>query len=120
MLAAEESYPAVFHCAAGKDRTGVLAAIVLGLVGVPDETIATDYGLSRDGMAAMIAWIRTNRPEALDTMREQPRIIMDAPPLAMSGLIDLVRERYGSFEGYAQSIGVTDATIRGLRTQLLD
>ena len=67
VLADPRVYPAVFHCAAGKDRTGVLAALVLGLVGVPDETIAADYGLSRVGMAAMVEWIRVNRPEVADT-----------------------------------------------------
>ena len=41
LLAEPDSYPAVFHCAAGKDRTGVLAAVVLGLLGVPHDSIAT-------------------------------------------------------------------------------
>ena len=50
LFGAGETYPAVFHCAAGKDRTGILAALVLGLLGVPDEVIAEDYALSRDGM----------------------------------------------------------------------
>src|SRR5256714_3214386 len=45
ILAQPEAYPAVFHCAAGKDRTGILAALVLSLLGVPDEDIAEDYGL---------------------------------------------------------------------------
>ncbi len=46
ILAAPSSYPVVFHCAAGKDRTGVLAAVVLGLVGVSDDDIVDDADLS--------------------------------------------------------------------------
>ena len=38
--------PALFNCAGGKDRTGVTAALLLGLAGVPDEVIAEDYSLS--------------------------------------------------------------------------
>ena len=45
----------MFHCAAGKDRTGILAALVLSLVGVPDEVIAEDYTLSGEGVARMIS-----------------------------------------------------------------
>ena len=120
LLAESDSYPAVFHCAAGKDRTGVLAAVVLGLLGVPADSITDDYGLSRGGMQAMIEWLKVTRPEALDAMIDQPSIFLDAPPLAMSGLLDLVSERFGSIAGYARSIGISDATIDSMRAQLLD
>ena len=46
MLSSPGTLPALFHCAAGKDRTGVIAALVLGLAGVPAETIAEDYALT--------------------------------------------------------------------------
>ena len=45
-LAAPGAVPALFNCAAGKDRTGVTAALLLGLAGVPDDVIAEDYSLS--------------------------------------------------------------------------
>jgi protein-tyrosine phosphatase len=114
------SFDALFHCAAGKDRTGVLAALVLGLVGVPDETIAADYGLSRVGMVAMLDWVRANRPEALDAMLDQPGVLLEAPPIAMRALLDGVRDQHGSVEGYASAIGVSAPTIDGLRANLLD
>jgi protein-tyrosine phosphatase len=120
VLADPRVYPAVFHCAAGKDRTGVLAALVLGLVGVPDETIAADYGLSRVGMVAMLDWVRANRPEALDAMLDQPGVLLEAPPIAMRALLDGVRDQHGSVEGYASAIGVSAPTIDGLRANLLD
>src|SRR5579859_4556528 len=48
------AYPAVFHCAAGKDRTGLLAAVVLGLLNVSDEDIVADYALSQHAMTRML------------------------------------------------------------------
>ena len=120
VLADERVYPAVFHCAAGKDRTGVLAALVLGLLGVPDDIIAADYGLSRVGMQAMVDWIRANRPEVADTMTDQPGVLLEAPPRAMRALLDQIRVDHGSVEGYAWSIGLTGHTIDDLRATLLD
>ncbi len=120
VLADERVYPAVFHCAAGKDRTGVLAALVLGLLGVPDETIAADYGLSRVGMQSMVEWIRVNRPEVADSMTDQPGVLLEAPPRAMRALLDQLRVEHDSIEGYARAIGLSDETIDDLRTTLLD
>jgi protein-tyrosine phosphatase len=120
VLADARVYPAVFHCAAGKDRTGVLAALVLGLVGVPDQTIAADYGLSGVGMAAMMDWIRLNRPEVADSMTDQPGVMLAAPPRAMRSLLDGVRAEHGSVEGYARSIGLPPRIIDELRATLLD
>ncbi len=79
MLAQPATYPAVFHCFAGKDRTGILAAVVLGLVGVPDDVIVADYVLSRDAMVRMLDWLRGQYPEAelerhaLSAMLRSPR-----------------------------------------------
>src|SRR5512144_2600872 len=47
---AEASGPAVFHCAAGKDRTGVISAILLALLDVPDEVIVADYAATQDNL----------------------------------------------------------------------
>ena len=50
-LADPGMYPAVVHCAAGKDRTGVVAAVILSIVGVEDQDIALDYALSNQYLA---------------------------------------------------------------------
>src|ERR1700736_2487437 len=55
--------PAVFHCAAGKDRTGIVASVVLSLLGVERETIADDYALSHAAMARLEEWIERQHPE---------------------------------------------------------
>jgi hypothetical protein len=48
----------VFHCTAGKDRTGVVAAVLLSVVGVADDAIVDDYGRSRDGMVRLVRGYR--------------------------------------------------------------
>ena len=57
-LASRDNLPAVFHCTAGKDRTGMVAALVLSLVGVPDDVIVHDYTLTDDRMALVMERIR--------------------------------------------------------------
>jgi protein-tyrosine phosphatase len=119
VLADPAAYPAVFHCAAGKDRTGVLAAVVLGLLDVPDETVADDYGLSRAAMDTLVEWLRVNAPEALDAMTDQPAAFLDAPPRAMHEVLALVRAEHGTMAGYVASIGVGADTVAALRRVLL-
>jgi len=66
-LSEEETYPAVVHCAAGKDRTGIVVALVLRAVGVPDDEIVADYALTDECMPAMIAGMRAaGRASMLD------------------------------------------------------
>jgi protein-tyrosine phosphatase len=60
---AECDYAVVVHCAAGKGRTGILAALVLASLGVPDESIAADYHLSERASAPTLAWAELNAPE---------------------------------------------------------
>ena len=70
---AEVDEPVVFHCAAGKDRTGVLAALVLALLGVDEHQIAADYSLSGLGMVRMREWLQETFPGAIDRMAQQLR-----------------------------------------------
>ena len=120
VLADDEAYPAVFHCAAGKDRTGVLAAVVLGVLGVDDDTIATDYGLSKAAMDSLVEWMRANVPESLDAMTDQPAAFLDAPPRAMSQVLEVVTTRFGSMAGYVEAIGISSDVVDSLRRNLLD
>lgn len=120
ILAAPGRRPAVFHCSAGKDRTGVLAAMVLSLVGVPDDVIAADYALSAVAMDRMLDWYRTNQPDVIDRMAQQPAAFMACPEEAMHGFLAEVGARHGSVERYLLDIGTDAGAIAGLRAQLLD
>lgn len=119
-LARPDRLPAAFHCAAGKDRTGVLAAVILSLVGVDDDTIAADYGLSRLSMERLVEWVRATYPERIDTMADQPAAFLDAPDAAMHLFLEELRAAHGSVEAYVASIGVDHDTVEALRANLLE
>ncbi|MGZ4716169.1 MAG: tyrosine-protein phosphatase, partial [Acidimicrobiales bacterium] len=95
------------------------AAVVLGLLGVDDDTITIDYGLSKAAMDSLIEWMRANVPESLDAMTDQPAAFLDAPPRAMQQVLEVVRSRYGSMAGYVEAIGVDREVVAGLRRNLL-
>jgi len=116
---AECSTPAVYHCTAGKDRTGLISAIVLGLLGVPDEFIVADYAATQENLDAIIG--RLTRSEGYrDALDHLPPDTLHAKPATMRSLLDRLRDRYGSFRGYASDIGLTDALIGRLEESLLE
>ncbi len=119
-LANAENLPAVFHCAAGKDRTGVLAAMVLSTIGVADHVIIADYAISGSNMDQLIERLKRDRPEALTSMNDQPSAYLAAPPEAMARLLTHVNGEYGSMTGYVKSIGVDSDSIDALAESLLD
>ena len=112
--------PAVVHCEAGCDRTGVVAAAVFGLLGVPDEAIIADYDLTRAAFPAMNArWkamyvARGNPP---DRFIEETWVEREA---AMARTIAMMRERWGDWAGWAQAYGLTDDERERLRKLLVD
>jgi protein-tyrosine phosphatase len=111
LLAVPGSAPAVFHCAAGKDRTGVLAALILGGLGVDHETIVADYGLTQAAMVRMRAWVMTHHPEMAERMGETPAFMLAANPQAMRNVLDQMVSDHGSVRGYLSSIGIGDALL---------
>ena len=116
---AEADEPAVYHCAAGKDRTGVISAVVLGLLGVRDEIIVADYAASRQNLDAIVA--RLMASEGYQTMLAAlPSDTMHAEPETMITLLARVRERYGSIRDYVRAAGVADATLERLAASLLE
>ena len=117
-LVADEA-PLLFHCSAGKDRTGVVAAVVLGLLGVSHEDIAEDYHLSAAAMDAFTAWIEAELPEAVDAMSRQPKEYLEAPAEAMLGFLAGVERVHGSIEDLVLQLGVSPATVDALRASLL-
>lgn len=118
ILARPGALPAVFYCAAGKDRTGVLAALVLGAVGVEPEAIVADYHLSKERVERIRARALAARGEAT-AMVAQPPAFMQAPAAAMELLLAWIGEAHGSTPDYLRTIGVAEATVAALRSQLL-
>jgi protein-tyrosine phosphatase len=111
--------PAVFHCAAGKDRTGVMAAVLLSLLGVPDADIAADYAATTAALPAIHARLRT-MPGYEDTLRELPPETMHARLETMEHLLVAVAERWGSVAGWADEHGIPAVAVDTLRGRVLE
>lgn len=116
---AEGDYAVVFHCAAGKDRTGIVAALVLSSLGVPDEAIAADYHLSEPAGSAWRAWAEENEPETAAEVANFPSWARRAPMPVIAAFLRILRERYGSIDGYLTDAGVEDDVLDALRARLL-
>ena len=119
LLADDACLPLVFHCAAGKDRTGVTAALLLSVLGVDDADIAGDYALSSAATEQLIEWLRVERPEALREIEAVPTVFLASPREAMAGFLVELRAAHGSVEQYLRNVGVDDATLDAVRANLL-
>jgi protein-tyrosine phosphatase len=113
------AYPVLIHCSAGKDRTGVLVAIILGMLGVEEQTIVDDYALSADAMAALLRYFENSPASVRERVMRRAPAILAADPAAMTEFIRRLRAAHGSFEGYAAAVGVATA-VPYIRAALLD
>jgi protein tyrosine/serine phosphatase len=114
VIAEEDAAPVVVHCVAGKDRTGVLCALTLAVLGVADGDIDADYARSTVGNERYVAWARANG---------RPDLVMQgwwrSPPGTMRLFLAELRQRYGSVEHYLLDAGLHRRQITSLRTHLL-
>ena len=120
LLANPQHRPLLFHCTGGKDRTGAAAALILQALGVPEETVIADYGLS-DGYNADMRRIIYNylQPFGVDLAKVQP--YFTAPESRLRALLRHVDARYGSAVGYLVTrAGVSEQTIAQLKADLLE
>lgn len=101
----------LFHCSAGKDRTGTLAAILLMLAQVPEETIVSDYLMTGECIRERLELVHQRFPE-LDMN------IVTPSERHIAGFLRLWKEKYCTAEHYLQSIGLTDGQIEKLRRKL--
>ncbi len=119
MLSGPDALPAVFHCTAGKDRTGLLSAIVLSLLGVPEETVVADYALSQEAMGGLKEKIIRKYPDSADLLNSIEGVF-SAEPAKMHTLLSYLHEHYGSVDRYVAGIGVADGVVASLRAALLE
>lgn len=114
--------PAVFHCVAGKDRTGVFAACLLSLLGADDAAIVTDY-------------VRTNAvmPQVLDRISQLAEVavgghaatvpldsvLLSAPESAMRTMLRVLHERYGGLNSQLREAGVDGELVSSLRRRMI-
>ncbi|KAJ2451469.1 hypothetical protein EV183_003603 [Coemansia sp. RSA 2336] len=101
------AYPILFHCQHGKDRTGIIAMLLLGILGVDDRIIAEDYSLSEKCLVPV-----RRRMELIDMGAVGlPPSFCDSPAPVMLNLLRHIRTNYGSVHGYLRSAGLSEREI---------
>jgi len=118
LLADPATGPALVHCAAGKDRTGVVVAVALSLAGVRREAVVADYARSAeriDGVLERLRATRTYGPALADTSADAIRPV----PGSMERFLDHVDREYGGPHGLAMAVGVEEETVTRLAARLV-
>lgn len=119
-IAQRSDRPLLVHCTGGKDRTGVVIALVQALLGVDDEVIVTDYARSEEHLLA--AWLASPPPNVADGVDWNEFVasgLLASPPEIMVDVLDRLRREHGSVESFAAVHGVRDESLQRLRTHLL-
>lgn len=119
-LADWENLPAVFHCAAGKDRTGITAAFIYSVLGVDREEIIADYVLTDANMERIIAAEAANPQPATNNRQRPPASYDRAEARTISTLLETLDEQFGSPVEWLRLNGLPDRAIDALRRELLD
>lgn len=113
------AHPVLVHGTAGKDRTGVVVAVLLAMLGVADDAIAEDYARSGPAVAERARrWAATD-PTTGTAPTTSHTGILAAPPEAMTTFLREVRHRHGTMVGYVRGIGVPLETVERLHELLL-
>jgi protein-tyrosine phosphatase len=118
-LAHRDSFPAIFFCMAGKDRTGFVAAVLLSLLGVSDHDIADDFALSGDEVVALVNWLKSREDFENHPMMNQPEVLLRAPRGAMEIFLTRVGAEYGGLHDWVRTLDVPTETIDSLQSRLL-
>jgi len=118
LIADRNNHPLVFHCSVGKDRTGVLAAMLLAAAGVIDEDIIHDYTLSAPFMPELRDRWRAD-PDAPPEVKAVPDFQWEASAESMTRFLALLRREYGSVAGYLEAHGADNALPQRLEEALL-
>jgi protein-tyrosine phosphatase len=119
ILAEPENQPALFHCHAGKDRTGLIAGLLLSLANVAPGIIADDYALTRQYIAPLVEiW----REEAIGRGQDMKKFDRDnaADPRTMLETLKHLDENYGGAENYLRASGVSQAKLDSLKAVLVE
>jgi protein-tyrosine phosphatase len=117
ILSRREGRRAVFHCTAGKDRTGVIAALLLNLSGAADRDIIADYALSGERMRPFFAAMIRQAREAGVVI---PEHLLRSDPAFMEELLSFLKQTYTGAESYLLNAGLSARDLAELLDGLID
>jgi protein-tyrosine phosphatase len=118
-LADPANVPAIVHCSAGKDRTGVVIALVLSVLGVPDEIIAADFAATSLFLNEEFRQALLTRSEALQRDSAVVERMLSCEPALILGVLEEIRAEYGDVAVYLTEHGLEPAELHSLRMLLL-
>ncbi|MSO95362.1 MAG: tyrosine-protein phosphatase [Thermoleophilia bacterium] len=115
---ADHDHGVLVHCFAGKDRTGIISALLLSVAGVPDEAIAADYAASEANMPSLFDdWIATAADADARTTRQRSAL---SPTATMEGVLAWLQESSGGAHDYLRAGGLTSDQIHRLERRLVE
>lgn len=123
LVAKPENQPALIHCAAGKDRTGLVAAFIQLLLGVPFSTVRAEYVRTNDAVKPRLERLLASLHSSTlsPTLSERLRLIATTYPEFLGEIHDQILAAHGSFEQYlCQACGVQSQVVDQLRQQLIE
>jgi protein tyrosine/serine phosphatase len=107
----------VVHCMGGKDRTGLVSALLLRLVGVSHEAIGADYAVSAENLAPRnVEWLASN-PDAQELARGTK--LSQTPAAGMVRVLEEIESRYGDVASYLRAAGLSDEQVARLEERLV-
>jgi protein-tyrosine phosphatase len=118
IIADPKNLPLLFHCGAGKDRSGVLATFVLSVLGVVDDDIIADYILSAPYMADMVAGMMKD-PGTPEEEKNLPAYTWEATAESMALFLSGLKQEFGSARGYLEINGADRSLFERLAKALL-
>lgn len=116
---AEAAGALVIYCTAGKDRTGVTIALLLSMLGVPDDTISEDYQLSNLASDRLAAWSRRHGGKVDEMSPERRRATFGVRRDSMTAFLGSFREQYGDVRQFLEAQGVGSASLERIEARLL-
>ena len=108
----------LYNCTTGKDRTGVITALLLGLAGVAKEDIIADYCVSELYLKDIYGSLLSNEPGKKVAVDIQSPYLKTAPE-NMEVMLSHLEDAFGGVENYVATCGVTPDEIAGLRKKLI-
>jgi len=116
-IAQNEKGAVLFNCTAGKDRTGIIAALLLAIAGVPNDQIILDYTLTADYIPDLVAeFLALSAERGGDTVRYAR--LLESPAPTITATLSYIEQTYGTADQYALNSGLSPETLTLLKTRL--